>query len=729
MQERKRKAKWLSLWLLVLFFFGSGLATQTIASGCEYNPLLGSFLPIGGVKLYWPLNYWFWQNELSAVIPDLIASARRWLYLTFLIGFFLAALFLRGQKKPTSHGSAEWANEKDIETAKLTDSSGVVLGINPFTHRLLRHDGPEHVSLMAPTRSGKGVCVIVPTCLLWKHSIFVTDVKGENWHFTAGYRKNVLKQKVLKFDPMDSSGASARWNPLAEIHFRSEDEFSDIQNIVTMIVDPEGKGQLDYWANTGSALLIGTILHLLYANHREGKPLPTLTDVASFLSSPERSLEDQLEYMKTYPHITTEEFLSDQNILEEIYGNYISNFEPYRDSLGVEIRSMKELKQAIRASTEEIDFEEAPFNLLLTHPRVSSAAAEMQNKAPNEQSGVLSTAKTFLNLYQNPVIEKNTGVSDFCITDLLNPMQEVAFYLVIPPRDLATLKPLVRLLINAILRTLIKQMEFDTGKKEKPPETGSQKPAESEIAPQEKEEKNRREKAAETEGKKEEKMPENKKETPAPVEAEEKKEEKKEAKKQRLLLMLDEFPQFGRMDTMEIALAVCAGYGIKVCVVSQDINQLNKAYTKDNSILSNCHVHVYFTPNLDGSTAPQISKMLGKKTIFVQSQSAQSGSLFKNSTSTSATGRELMTPDEVSQMSSEKELIFVAGHKPILADKLRWYLQPYFKEKIQDEPLKSDTCTKIQDYETLRRVHEREAEKKLQKKMQIQRLKEQQKEG
>ena len=53
--------------------------------------------------------------------------------------------------------------------------------------------------------------------------------------------------------------------------------------------------------------------------------------------------------------------------------------------------------------------------------------------------------------------------------------------------------------------------------------------------------------------------------------------------KQRLLLMLDEFPQLGNLKLMESALAVCAGYGIKVCIVAQDVNQLNKEYTKDTS--------------------------------------------------------------------------------------------------------------------------------------------------
>lgn len=688
MDERKQKVKIMLGLLVAGVIVGSVLAVQYIGYRCNYDSLLGNGLYYSGIKIYSPLNFWQWQEVFSFVIPEIILMANRIFYGSIFIFFIFALLIIKKSNKATSHGSAEWANLNDIIKSKVADTEGVVLGINPFTNKLLRHDGPEHISLMAPTRSGKGVGSIIPTLLTWKHSVFVTDVKGENWHFTAAYRRDVIKQRVIKFDPMCSDGSSARWNPLAEIHFRAEEEFSDIQNIVTMIVDPEGKGQLDYWANTGSALLIGTILHLLYANYRKGKRLPTLTDIASFLSSPERSLEEQLQMMKTYDHISPEEFMSDKNILEDIYGEYISNFEPYMDYLGVEINSMAELKAAIQKSSEEINFEDEPFNLLLTHPRVASAAAEMLNKAPNEQSGVLSTAKTFLNLYQNPVIEKNISVSDFCISDLLNPDKEISFYLIIPPRDLGTLKPLCRLLINTILRSLIKQMEFSKKNKVTKEKLSYWLQFMDYLN--------------------------------------DKFDLDKVKEKQRLLLLLDEFPQFGRLDTMETALAVCAGYGIKVCIISQDINQLNKAYTKDNSILSNCHVHIYFTPNIDGNTAPLISKMLGKKTITVQSSSAQNGVLFKGSTSTSSTGRELMTPDEINTMSAEREIVFVAGNKPIFAKKLRYYKEKFFTSKSgyaeANEPLKSDTCTVISDYDSLLEMHRPELENKLRRKISISKL-------
>ena len=176
--------------------------------------------------------------------------------------------------------------------------------------------------------------------------------------------------------------------------------------------------------------------------------------------------------------------------------------------------------------------------------------------------------------------------------------------------------------------------------------------------------------------------------------------------------MLDEFPQLGNMKCIELALAICAGYGIKMCIVCQDVNQLNKEYTKDNSIGSNCHLHIYFTPNIDsgGATAEAISKTLGEKTIDSVSHSDGGGGFAKGSNSISQTGRKLMTPDEVSHMSSEKELVFVAGHKAIYGDKLRYYLVPWLLKRTQvPRPAISDHVTRVTTYDELFHVHAADA--------------------
>ena len=127
----------------------------------------------------------------------------------------------------------------------------------------LRHNGPEHVMAFAPTRSGKGVGLILPTLLAWEGSSIVLDIKGENWALTAGWRKS-QNQVVLRFDWSDPSGASAAFNPLEEIRLDMLLAIPDVQNMAAMLVDPSGRGLEDHWSKAAFAMLGGVLLHCLH---------------------------------------------------------------------------------------------------------------------------------------------------------------------------------------------------------------------------------------------------------------------------------------------------------------------------------------------------------------------------------------------------------------------------------------------------------------------------------
>ncbi len=160
----------------------------------------------------------------------------------------------------------------------------------------LRHNGPEHVLAFAPTRSGKGVGLVIPTLLTWPHSAVIHDIKGENWQLTAGFRSTF--SHCLLFNPADPK--SARYNPLLEVR-KGQWEVRDVQNIADILVDPEGAlERRNHWEKTSHALLVGVILHVLYA---EGEK--TLARVASFLSDPSRSIERTLRVMMSTNHMGT----------------------------------------------------------------------------------------------------------------------------------------------------------------------------------------------------------------------------------------------------------------------------------------------------------------------------------------------------------------------------------------------------------------------------------------
>jgi type IV secretion system protein VirD4 len=116
---------------------------------------------------------------------------------------------------------------------KLLSGDGVILG--SWNRQLLRHDGEEHVLVVAPTSTGKSVGISLPTGLVWRHSYIALDLKGENWDVTSGLRASF--GDVYRFAP--TALGSCRYNPLTAVR-RGEPEVRDAQILADMLVDPEG---------------------------------------------------------------------------------------------------------------------------------------------------------------------------------------------------------------------------------------------------------------------------------------------------------------------------------------------------------------------------------------------------------------------------------------------------------------------------------------------------------
>jgi type IV secretion system protein VirD4 len=334
-----------------------------------------------------------------------------------------------------------------------------------------------------------------------------------------------------------------------------------------ILVDPDGTNERsDYWDRTGHALLVGAILHVLYA-----EPDTTLAGVATFLSNPAKSFSETLTQMMATPH------LPDGRV----------------------------------------------------HPVVASAAREMLNKSPNELSGVLSTAMSFLGLYRDPIVARATSTSDFTLTDLVQATTPVSLYLVVPPSDIARTRPLIRLLLNQMGRRLTERLE----------ETAD--PAGD-----------RRTRHA-------------------------------------LLFLLDEFPLLGRLEFFQSALAYMAGYGLRAFLVVQSLNQLDQAYGPNNAILDNCHIRVAFASN-DDRTAKRIAELLGTTTETRQAQS-HSGKrwalwLDHQSVAEQEIARPLLTPGEIMQLPDHEQLVFVGGMPPIRARKLRYFADATFLRRAGFPP-------------------------------------------
>ena len=368
-------------------------ATQWTAYRLGFQPGLGEPLyNLIGLPLYAPPAFFAWWYQFDAYAPEVFVEgaiiAASGGFLSIAVAIAMSVIRSREARRVTTYGSARWAEEQDVRRANLVGNDGVFLG--RWEGEYLRHAGPEHVLCFAPTRSGKGVGLVVPTLLTWPGSAIVHDIKGENFELTAGWRSRF--GETLLFDPTDTE--SSAYNPLLEVR-RGDNEVRDVQNVADILVDPEGAlERRNHWEKTSHALLVGAILHVLYA-----EPDKTLAGVANMLSDPRRPIEATLSAMMSTPHLG-----------------------------------------------------DGP------HPVVASAARELLNKSENERSGVLSTAMSFLGLYRDPVVAKVTERCDWRIDDLVARIKPVTLYLVVPPSDIARTKPLVRLILNQIGRRLTESL-------------------------------------------------------------------------------------------------------------------------------------------------------------------------------------------------------------------------------------------------------------------------------
>lgn len=576
---------------------GLQASTQFFAYTFAYHASLGPH--VGHV--YAPWSILNWTHKWYSQYPDEIMKAGSMGMLVStvgLLGVAVAKVVTANSSKANQylHGSARWADKKDIQAAGLLPRDRnileIVTGKEPPTAKgvyvggwqdkdgnffYLRLNGPGHVLTYAPTGSGKGVGLVIPTLLSWGASTFIADLKGELWALTAGWRQKHAKNKVLRFEPASASG-SVCWNPLDEIRLGTESEVGDVQNLATLIVDPDGKGLESHWQKTAFSLLVGVILHALYKAKHEGGTA-TLPSVDAMLADPNRDIAELWMEMATYGHV------DGQN-----------------------------------------------------HHAIGTAARDMMDRPEEEAGSVLSTAKSYLSLYRDPVVARNVSRSDFRIKQLMHEDDPVSLYMVTQPNDKARLRPLTRIMTNMVVRLLADKLDFENGR---------------------------------------------------PV----------AHFKHELLMMLDEFPSLGRLEIMQESLAFLRGYGIKCYLICQDINQLRSretGYGHDESITSNCHVQNAYPPNRV-ETAEHLSRLTGQTTI-VKEQITTSGRrtaamMGQVSRTYQEVQRPLLTPDEAMRMPGPKKndkgeiveggdmVIYVAGYPAIYGKQPLYFKDPTFQAR------------------------------------------------
>lgn len=605
-----------------------GIPSATIAG----FPLFFNPLANGLIKWYlaYALKYPVIQPALSHGFHWSIGSLAGFFALLLLPIRTLFRKMVSKDKSDTTYGSSRFATEKDLQKLPVLNPPApkIVIGAVPtrlpdtFDHalflresekkigekgpstpeekaryeksvRVLYFHGPGNVLAYAPTRSGKGVGLVIPTLLEWTHSSVVLDVKGENYQFTSGFRQKA-GQRILRFKPSDPDHARvSKYNPLDSI--RERNSISDAQDIAQVLMNPEGTTQKDYWYHSGSEFLTAAILFVSYG----------MFDRTIFLKSrPTDALSSQVLGIPWHLRClgTVAKFVSSPMGADHIkWMNLVSE--------------MAHQAKTRWASSHPGETVPEYFNYVLRQ------AQTLATYPPEQAAGTLGNAKASIGLFADPVLAMNTSVSDFTILDLMGAKNDkgvlvpVTLYLIVNPGDeLERLRPLLRIMLSQIITHLTGEMTYENG-------TQKQK---------------------------------------GPF---------------KLLMLLDEFPQIGKLQVIQNAIAFTAGYGIYFYLIAQDSIMLSEIYGKENSIVSNCYIRIAYAANRH-ETSKDISEMLGQTTIVKEMSSYSKGQTpltLNESRSTSLYQRTLLTPDEVGRIPFDSSLIMMSNAFPIYGKKVFFY--------------------------------------------------------
>jgi len=388
-----KRIKGLIVYALTLIV-GLTVATQWTATHFR-GVALGTHFTVFGRAFYPPWSLIAWHGSLAASAPGIFQRALAIVALHAILGTVLA--FALGTHRPSVRpmGADQWGKLREMKRAGLLNGNGTVVG--RYRKRLLTYNGPEHQLVVGASRSGKGVGHVIPTLLTWPGSALVYDIKGELWEATAGFRSKF--SHCIFFNPTHPQ--SARYNPLLEIR-KGPNEIRDTQNIVEMLVNPDGsKEQLDVWDQHASQLLVAMILHVMYTEPDHRKHL---------------------------------------GVVRERLLNWPNTF-----------KDMIQLPHRLNPNTGAAE----------PHPEVARVASELMRQAPRFAAGVRATALGHLALYADEVVCRNVAVSDCMAGDLVCAENPLTLYLQPPPSDLPRLRPLMRVLLNQICRALLERLDAD----------------------------------------------------------------------------------------------------------------------------------------------------------------------------------------------------------------------------------------------------------------------------
>lgn len=650
-------------WLIPICIVAAGLfiTTQKFAQMMNYDEsVVGKPLAVfkSGYRLYNPgvfllgvFKYAFNEGYSNYFFKAFSPAG-----ISFIIAFFLyfvAALILNShQKNQNVYGTARWGNLKDLKELGHLQRYGVVCGetanadvyskINPekgnlvlHLHKnlitkkekispLICHSGATNTWMIAPTRSGKGVSAIIPTCInygvpYWDYdkkvhkkvikgrgSMVIFDPKGENFEATAGWRskfsvvvpfrplgnrpipyegdkltqqdiKRWMQENKTKENPNPKPEWTAHYNPILEIPDNPNTAFAWADMIAEIFFGSKsGKGgdeTSEYFANKARDIFTAVVLHVRFSPEDK-------------IPRKEKNMSKVLEFMseasdggKTGEDASDEE---NEGCGEEMCAQMIAT-----------------------------DHGSETINKLI---RLASNRSTMQ--PAKERGSTYSTVFSKISLFQDPLIAEATSYSDFSVDDFIKGKNAISLYLIVPYNHIARISPVFRMLITFMIK------KFSDG-------TTNANSVKLKIP---------------------------------------------------CLFLLDEFPVLGYFPDIAQNMGILAGYGVTFFIVSQSINQIVDAYGQNHPFLDHCKTKIIYAPG-NYIDADSVSKIIGNRSVLLDNKSSNMASLGSSNLSSQEISVSLINADELMKLEFSRCIVLLEGKSAYKGKKVVYYEDPRFKDK------------------------------------------------
>lgn len=539
---------WLKPTLIATALLGAALFWLYLAGGIFLLTQKRNFSDSTLLTLY---QYWYWYGDSKAVQDRLFLAGVGALLL--LASPF--ALLLRPGKRPSLFGDARFAKPKDIRKAGLLRNQGIIVGRYKQDYLMLA--GSQHVLMSAPTRTGKGVGIVIPNLLAWPDSVVVLDIKQENHAITSGYRSK-HGQPCFLFNPVAADYRTHRYNPLAYISDDPNFRIDDIQKLAYMLF-PDTSGVDVIWTATPRTLFVGIVLSLL---ETPGK-LITMGQVLR------------------------------ETLVDGDGSAYFSKMIQEREKAGAPLSGT-----CARALNSYISI-----------------------SAENTRAGIMTSFRSKLELWNNPLVDAATSANDFDLRDVRK--KRMSIYLGVTPDNLERMGPLLNLFFQQLIDLNTRQLpEHNPALKYQCLLLADEFTAMGKI--------------------------------------------------NALSKGISYIAGYGlRM------LPIIQSPSQLVEVYGKDAAQ---TFTTNHALQI-----VFPPKASELQTARDISEWLGYQTVKGVSQSKRKGLFAKESPSESQSDqrRALLLPQEITSLGNEKELVVTEGCPPIMAKKIRFFSDQFFMQRLR----------------------------------------------